>query len=819
MFLQDLRHALRSLRLAPGFALAAVGSIALGIAGNVTVFSLVNAILIKPLPYPEPERLVSIKEVWAATSNPSLTNLLPVTGLHLVRWREDVESIESIEAIKPALKNTLNLDGPGDPERVGAVQISAEFLNLLGIRPQTGRWFTRAEELRGAPDVVIIGDSLWRRHFSADPRIIGSRILFEGGPYEVIGVAPPNLRLFRGRQLHPLRLMPERADVFTPIRLRPGELAGSEFYPTYAVIARLKRGRTLEQARIEIDASMARLRLEHPEFGEIHPLVETLQTTLVGNTRKALLVLLSSVGLVLLIVCVNVANLMLVRATNRRREFCLRAALGAARRHLIAQSLAESLLLAVSGAAAGILLAWWIMDIVVSRAPVQWARLEDARLDGNVLAFATGLCLLTVILFGVLPAWRSSQVSGLETLQSGGRGSIGGPRGGRLRTVLVSVEVALSTVLLIGAGLLLASLQRILNAPRGFANENVVAVDLRLSEGAYRTDQQRYSFYRRILEEVSSFPGVLQLGYSEALPFVQAWDLLHVVKESGPLAKVFHDVDYLSISIKVSGGYFQTMGIPLRSGRFFKDDDEKELVAVVSESAARRIWPGESPIGKRFRDERDQRFMRVVGVVEDTRMETLGRNPQPAIYRPYFQFGGQDMNLLVRTAAGPAAIGRAIRDRVWKVDRSVPVPELQTMAGIVAETVAPRRFQTVLVAAFASLALVLAAIGIYGVVSYVVVQRRAEIGVRVALGASRWEICSLTLRSGMRPVLLGLGSGLLTAVATTRLMTSLLFEVRALDPVTFLAAPLLLALVAVLACYLPARRAGRLDPMEALRYE
>jgi putative ABC transport system permease protein len=777
MSLQDFRQAIRRLRLAPGFTLAAVGSIALGIAGNVTIFSLVNAILIKPLPYPEPERLVTIKEMWVGNHNPSLPNVLPVLGFHLVRWREEVESIESMECVNTeVVRNMKNLDGPGEPERVGAIRISAGFLNLLGLQPQLGRWFTRAEELNGAPDVIIIGDSLWRRHFSADPRIIGTRILLEGTPHEVIGVTPRNLRFFRRHQLHPLIRMPDSADVLTPLRLRPEELEGSVFSPNCAVIARLKRGRTLEQARTEIDASLARIRLEHPgRWWETHPIVETLENTLVGDTRKALLVLLGSVGLVLLIVCVNVANLMLVRGTNRRREFALRAALGAARRRLITQSLAESALLAASGAAAGTLLAWWIMDVVVQRAPVQWARLEDARLDGNVLAFAAGLCLLTTILFGILPAWRASQVSPLEALQASARGNTDGPRGGRLRTALVSVGVALSTVLLIVAGLLLASFQHILTAPRGFAHENVAAVDLRLSAGTYRTNEQCYPFYRRVIESVASIPGVLEAGYSESLPLA-SWDLLPVVKENSPLPspKVFGDVDYFALSIRVSGGYFQTMGIPLRSGRFFNDDGEKELVALVSESAAQRIWPGENAIGKRFRNGTDQRFMRVVGVVADTRTETLGRNQQPAIYRPYFQFGGRDIKLLVRTAAEPAAIARAIRHRIWSVDRAVPVPELRTIAGVVSDAVAPRRFQTVLVTAFALLALVLAMIGIYGVVSYVVLQRRAEIGVRMALGASQWEICSMMLKRGMRPVVLGLGAGVLTAVGATRLMTSLL---------------------------------------------
>jgi putative ABC transport system permease protein len=455
MSLRDLRYALRSLRLSPGFALAAIGSIAVGIGGNLTIFSLVNAILLRPLPYPEADRLVSIRTVL-----PNGTEL-GVLGIHIFRWRQEVASIESIEGVYTPLQNTRNLDGPGDPERVGTVRITAGFFEVLGVKPHLGRWFTRAEEERGAPDVVIVSDSLWRRHFSADPHIVGSRILLDGQPHTVVGVTSPDLHFFRGHQLDRLRLMPERADVFTPIRLRPEELAGIWPNPVYTSIARLKPGISLRQAHSEVEASAARLRLEHPEMTgtvgsgfDLHLVIESLETTLVGNTRKALLVMLGAVGLVLLIVCVNVANLMLVRGANRRRELAVRAALGAARRQLIGQSVAESALLGGVGTVFAIFLAWWTMDLVVNHAPLQWARLEDTRLDGNALIVAIALCLLTTVLFGLIPAWHGSQASPLEMLQVGGRGNTDGPRGSRVRAVLVSLEVALSTALLIGAGAL-----------------------------------------------------------------------------------------------------------------------------------------------------------------------------------------------------------------------------------------------------------------------------------------------------------------------------------------------------------------------------
>ncbi len=815
MSLRDLRYALRSLRLSPGFALAAIGSIAVGIAGNLTIFSLVNAILLKPLPYPGADRLVSIR-----TELPKGVEL-GVLGIHLLRWRQEVASIESIEGLYTATKNTRNLDGPGDPERVGTVRITAGLFDVLGINPQLGRGFTRAEEERGAPEVVILSDSLWRRHFSADPRIIDSRIFLDGQPYTVVGITPRNLHFFRGHQLDRLRMMPEHADVFTPIRLRPAELAGREPNPVYTSIARLKRGASLQRARSEVEASMARLTREHPEMIELHPVIESLETTLVGDTRKALLVMLGAVGLLLLIVCVNVANLMLVRGANRRQELAVRAALGASRRQLIGQSVAESALLGLAGTASGLLLALWMMDFVVHRAPLQWARLEDTSLDGNVLLCAIVLCLLTIILFGLIPAWRASQAHPLGMLQSGDRGKTEGPQGSRVRAVLVSLEVALSTVLLISAGLLLGSLQRILNVPRGFATQSIVGVDLRVSDTTYRTPEQQRSFYRRVLGSVSSIPGVMQVGYSEALPLIQKWGGYMIVREDGPAYRSLwkdQSTGDFAAAIQVSSGYFQTLGIALRDGRLFADDGEKELVAVVSESAARKIWPGESPIGKRFRHDSEQRWTRVIGIVADARTETLGRDPQAAIYVSYFQFGGPQLNLLLRTELDAALLTRSIREEIWKVDRAVPVPEIHTMSGIVSQAVAPRRFQAVLVSSFGVLALVLASMGIFGVVSYVVLQRRAEIGLRVALGANPTQVCSLMLRQGMWPVVLGLAAGILTATAATRLMTGLLFEVRAIDPATFVAVPTLLGMVAAVACYVPARRASRIDAMEALRY-
>jgi putative ABC transport system permease protein len=614
--------------------------------------------------------------------------------------------------------------------------------------------------------------------------------------------------------------MPDHTDVFTPIRLRTAELAGKEPNPVYTAIARLKRATSLQQARSEVATSMARLRREDTEILELLPVVESLERTLAGDTRKALLVLLGAVGLVLLIVCVNTANLILVRGENRQRELAVRAALGATRRQLAGQSVSESALIGFAGTACGILLAFWMIDLVVRYAPLQWARLEDAKLDGNVLLFAMVLCLFTTLLFGLIPAWRASQACPFDSLKSGGRGNTDGPRGNRVRTALVMIEVALSTLLLIGAGLLLGSLQRILNVPRGFVTRNVVAVDLRAPDSKYRTADQQRSFYRRVLEGVSSIPGVRQVGYSEALPLIQKWGGFMIVREDGSeYRSLWHDQSKgnFATAIAVSSGYFSTLGIPLRSGRVFADEGEKELVAVVSESAATKIWPDENPIGRRFRHDSEQRWTHVIGIVGDMRTERLGRDPQATIYIPYFQFGGPQLNLLVHTTLDTVSLAGSLRKEIGKIDRTIPVPSIQAMDAVVWEAVAARRFQALLVGSFAVVSLILASMGIFGVVSYVVLQRRTEIGVRVALGGNPSDVSAWMLRQGMRPTVLGLAAGVLMAAATTRYMTGLLFEVRALDPATFVAAPLLLAVIALLACYLPARRASQMDPMEALR--
>jgi predicted permease len=815
MLIHELPYAVRSLGKARGFTLAVILSLALGISGNIAIFSLLNAVLLKPLPYPDAGRLVVIKE-FVPEVNP--TSAMPVKAAYVPRWRTELQSFESIGA---AIGAIVNLTGVGQAESIGTLRVTAELLDVLGAKPQFGRWFRRVEEESGQPDVVILSDSLWRRRFSADPQIVGRKILLDSRPHEVVGVTPVGMPFYRG-QLE--AFLPERAELFVPMRLTPGESDLTKVSSTAwcAAIGRLKRGITLEQAHAEIEVSMSALSRIARENVAIHARIEPLQRALVGDTRGGLLVLMGAVGFVLLIVCVNIANLSMVRATRTRRELAVRSALGAGRRQLIVQPLAESLLIAVAGTGLGLLAALWIIDFVIAGAPARLPRIEAVTVDGNVLAFSVGLCALTAILFGLLPAWRMSRIAPLESLHSASRGNTDVPHGSRLRAMLVSAEVGLTTLLLIGAGLLLFSFQRVMNVPRGFEVENIHTVGLSLPD-KYRTFEQRVSFFRQVHEAVAAVPGVERSGYGSGGPLLGVGSTAPAIKEGTdnlPLAAL-----PMASWMSVSSGYFGTLGIPLRSGRLFAEG-EPGRVALVSETAAQRVWPGEDPIGKKIRhmaDRAGRHWFTIIGVVGDVRSTALDRAPDCLIYYPYWHLawqgsGDKMLALHVRTAIEAKALATAIREQVRNVDPEVPIRE-HAMMRAVSDSVAQRRFQAFMVAMFAAVALLLASIGIYGVVSYSVAQRRGEIGVRLVLGATRRDIASLVLRHGMRPVLAGLTAGLVAAAMLARLIGSLLFEVRPWDPITFVTAPVALALVAALACYLPARRGASADPMSALRYE
>ena len=813
MLLENLWHAARNLRRAPGFATAGILSLALGIGGNVAIFSVINTVLLKPLDYPDPQRLVVINEMIPKQFG---AEPLPVKTGYVRLWRNELRSFETIGS---ACGVSLTLTGGGQAERIGAVRVTAEFLSMLATKPHLGRWFTRVEEEGSAPDVVILAHSLWQRRFSADPDILSRTILLDGKPYQVVGIAPAEMRFPYGIR-HDLS---KQTELFIPLHLSKIDLdlTTSAMEAGCATVGRLKRGTTLDGAYAELEVSMSALSRSNRQRVDLHSRVEELRDVLVGGYRKGLLVILAAVGFVLLMVCVNVANLTLVRATSRRHELAIRAALGAGRRHLLGASMAESALMALGGTMAGMLLAWWIVDVIIASVPADLG-LRETTLDSNVLGFAIGLCGLTAILFGLLPAWRISRMAPLGSLQAGSRGISDGPQGGRLRTALVSTQVALSTLLLIGAGLLLTSFQHVMSVPRGFEVNDVIGVDLSVPETKYRTFEQKLSFFRRVKEEMAALPGVRQLAYSSFLPLIGPGEGGPAIPEGTEKLPIGERP--FSAWHRVGSEYFAAMGTPMLAGRTF-EEGERELVAVVSQTAAQRLWPEENPIGKKFRlggDPTKSHWFRVVGELADLRFGGVDREPLQSIYLPYWQVNWRpisELKLVVRTSVEPKAIAAAIREKVRNVDRDVAVGEIRHMARALSDSVARRRFQAMMLAAFALIALMLAATGIYGVVAYNVAQRCAEMGMRMALGARPRDVTLLILRQGMKPVLIGLAAGLASAAVLTRFIASLLFEVRPLDSLTFATVPVLLSIIGVLACYWPARQAGDIDPMAMLRLE
>jgi predicted permease len=813
MLLQTVRSAYRSLRKSPRYSLLAVASLGIGIGGSFSVFTLFHGIVLKPLSYPDSERLALVTQWNSArrTSGRLFPSGVGVIGIEFLRWRDNVGSFDSIAAASAA---TITLTGLSYPETIGALKISSEFFETLKVKPQFGRWFVRREESRGMANVVILSDSLWRRRFAADPKIIGQKILLDGAPHEIVGVTPPELRLFHGRQLHSSIEMPERADLFLPLRFSEREEQGY-VNPVYAVIARLKAGVSTSQARGELDSFLPAIKYLDDPLIELHTAVTPLYTALVGDVKQGLLLLLVAVGLVLGIACVNVANLSLVRAAKCGRELALRAAIGASRGDLVAYSIAQSLLLSLAATALGAVVSIWLTDLLIHYAPSQVPRLDEALPDRSLFLFALAVCTATTILLGLLPALKYSSVSPHLVLNAVSRGNTDGRWGGRLRGGLVSVEVVLGSVLLILSTLLLTSLHRILNVPRGFQTDGVVVTDVSLPPAIYQSPEQQSRFCRAVLDRVAIIPGVSHAGAISTLPlgFERHYSPA-IIEHSGRPA------DDMATWSRISAGYFSTLGIQPLSGRLFRDGGETDRVAVISESAARAFWPDQDPIGRRIAHvSTPDAFYRVIGVVSDVRAEGLDRPPSRTIYRLLWQRPDTQFSIVMQTRLAPKFLSRAVREAVWSVDSAIPVPEVHAFSNNVESSVEQRRFQALLLSVFAGIAALLASLGIYGVVAYAVLQRRKEFGVRIVLGADHREIRRLVFTHGMAPVIIGLAIGALVAMSAARWIGGLLFHVSALDPSSFLEASLLLMLTSALPCWLTARQASRTDPAEALRLD
>ncbi|MCI0408155.1 MAG: ABC transporter permease [Acidobacteria bacterium] len=804
--LQDVRYGLRMLLKNPGFTVVAVLTLALGIGANSTLFSVVNSVLLRPLPFPNPGRLVA---VWEFVPEKGWYRE-PFSFPDFADWREQTKSFEKMAAYTYV---GATLGEGGDAEFVGGAAVSADLFPILSARPRLGRVFTAEEDRPGAARAVILGHGLWERRFHSSPEVLGQTILLDGESCTVVGVMPETFNFPIGGSPRSY-WVPLTTDPDTRERV---ELRGNHYL---RAVGLLKEGIGPLQAEADLDTIARRLETAYPGTNHLmRARVLPLHEELVGDVRPALLVLLGAVGFVLLIACANIANLLLARASSRQKEIAIRAALGAGWGRIARQLLVESLLLSLAGGALGLLVAIWGVDFVVRLAPGPIPRIGEIGLDVRVLAFTLGVSLLTGILSGLAPALRSARASLDPDLREGRGGEAEGWRRNRVRALLVVSEVALSLVLLAGAGLMLRTFQRLSGVDPGFKPENVLTVSVSLPNASYPNGAQRIAFVDRLLERVGAVPGVrsaatvftLPLGGSNRSNSFRIPDRPQA-PEGDP------DANYRTIS----PGYLVSMGIPLLKGRAFtaQDGATTPAVALVNETFARRFFPGEDPIGKVIEtDEDGTRRREIVGVVGDVRFDSLDSHLEPEYYVPYPQAPETSVTLVVRAAKDPSSLAPTLREQVRALDPSLPLYAVRTMEEYLAASVADRRVIALLLGSFAAVALALAATGLYGVLAYSVSRRTREIGIRVALGARPADVLKLVVAQGMLLTVAGLGIGLAGGLLLTRFLSGLLFGVRPTDPLTFAGVSALLAGVALLACYLPARRAARVDPVTALHYE
>jgi putative ABC transport system permease protein len=807
--IQDLRYGIRMLAKSPGFTVVAVLTLALGIGANTAIFSVVNAVLLAPLPYKDPGRLVTL---WGA--NPRLSSEdFPLSPAVFSTWKAENRVFEEIAASSDDLDT---ITGSGEPEMVIGYDFSADYFHVLDAKPELGRTFLPEEDRTGGPNVAVLSDNIWRRRFNADPSIIGKTIQLGSAPFTVVGVMPPTFRY------------PDKVEIWTPLALPAS--ASTDWKNRYLrVLARLRPGVTLDEAQAQMSVLAERLAREHPDTntGE-GVLLKPLRKQIAGDIRTPLLVLLGAVGFVLLIACVNVANLLLARAASREREVAIRTALGAGRLRLLRQMLTESVLLSLAGGVAGLLLAYWSAGFLLSLFPNNIANLsiptvQAIPIDGRVLAFTIAATILTGFLFGLVPALRSSRLDVNQTLKESGRAPMAGSRERLFRSILVVAEIALSFVLLIGAGLLIKSFLRLIQGDLGFRPDNVLALEAFPSPATYpsKEPEKLRAYVDRSVENLRAIPGVESASAINFLPLTGFWGPQKFTIEGRPDPP--KGQEYAADNRVVTPDYFKTMGIPLQRGRAFAaaDGPDSPHVAVISASLARRFWNTDDPVGKRLNlgDSAKPDWTEIVGVVGDVHSFGLEEKLHDDLYRPFSQVYFPIVAFTVRAKGDPAQITAAAKAAIWAVNPVQPFYKIITMATLAAESLALRRVSMLLLTAFSSLALLLAAIGIYGVLSYAVAQRTHEIGIRAALGAQQRDVLRLVLGDGMRLALTGLGLGFAASLALTRLMVSLLYGVGAADPLTFAGVAALATGVALLACYLPARRAMRVDPIIALHYE
>ena len=814
LLLQDLRFAVRTLRKSPGLTTVIVLSLALGIGANTALFSVVNALLLKPLPYPSPDRLAIL---WLRSPGINIPQDWPSPGQY-IDIRTENHVFEEMAILRGESFNVTGLD---QPQRVEGIRTSSTLLHMLGAKPLLGRTFLPEEDQPGKPPTVVLTYGLWKRLFGGDPQIVGKKITLDGAnPFTVAGVLRPDFLL--NNEVIPTVASIERIEILLPLPLGADAVnrRGDE---NYNVLARLKPGATMERAQQEVAAIAARIRAKDhrdPTFTiSVVPLLEQV----VGNVRRAVLVLLGSVALVLLIACANVANLLLSRATGREKEVAIRAAMGAGRTRLVRQLLTETVLLGLGGGAAGLLIASWMLFIVRDINPGNIPRLDLIGIDGSVLAFTFAVSLLTGMVFGLAPAFRVAKVDLNTSLKAGGRSSQseGGFNTARhgIRSLLVVAEIALSLVLLTGAGLLIRSFLHLASVPPGFNVDHVLSMRVSPAGPKY-TEPARVQFYQQVMERIARVPGVKMEGAVSALPLTSAvgWGGMQIEGYTPPPNEPELQVDQRI----ATNDYFRAMEIPLVQGRFFNDHDNREAprAVLIDEKMAKRFWPGGDALGKRIKNggPKDP-WYNVVGVVGTVKQYGLDIDGRMVVYYPHAQAAARGLYLVARTSTDPASAASAIVGAIHAIDPDVVVYEVRTMQERLHASLARQRFSMAMLAAFAGFALILAAVGVYGVMSYLVTQGTHDIGVRIALGAQRANIVRLVLRQGMALAAIGISAGLIGAWSLTRVMASLLFGVSATDALTFSFVAIFLALVAAMACYMPARRAMQVDPMVALRYE
>ena len=807
---RDLRYSFRMLTKSPGFTAVAILSIALGIGANTTVFSVINAVLLRSVPYKDPSSLVLL---WGDTNTEhSLRRHNQVSATDVADYRAQASVFEEVATYSGWYPI---MSGDSEAERIPAIQVGDGFFKVMKGQPLLGRVFTAEEQVDGKDFVIVLGYGLWQRRFGGDPSIVGKTILLNSRPYNVVGVMGPDF--------HPLpsSLVSPEGQFYRPVAEAYDDSARDERH--LRAIARLKPGATVAQARSEVNVIAQRLEQQHPLTNKGQgAYVVSIADEIVGGIRPTLLMVFGAVIFVLLVACANVANLLLARSTVRFKEITIRSAIGAARRQLVRQLLTESLVLALLGGALGLMLAIWGTGLVESAGSKINPMFQDIHIDLRSLAFTFGISIITGLLFGLAPALQISRPNLAESLKESGRGSGPSASRNRLRSMLVVSEIALTLVLLVCAGLLIRSVMRLKNVDTGFNAQNILAMNIGLPGIKYPKPENQIAFYKEVTERIASLPGVKAAGTTSVLPLSDNFDGRGLLVEDHPKPRG----EEITVDLYIATpGYLRAMEIPVVKGRSITEQDTSDAfkIALINNTMAAQLWPNEDPLGKRIKfpgsEKNPQQWRTIVGVVKDVAQYALDKKPPMQIYVPHAQFPTGFSTIVVKTESDSSAMTGAIRREILAVDKDQAVFKVTTLDQLMGESIQVRRFFMILLLVFAALALVLAAVGIYGVMSYVASQRTHEIGIRMALGAQANDVLRLIIGNGMTLALLGVSAGLVGAIALTRLMEDLLFGVTATDRVTFVTVSVGLILVALLACYIPARRATKIDPLVALRYE